>query len=171
LRVLVLDTSAFIMGFNPSGTRGSYTVEEVEKELLPGTTPYLRFQTSKEKEDLKIQDPSPQSRKTIEVASGETGDRDQLSLADKSIVALALDLKDSGEEPVIVSDDYAVQNLAEHLGLKYGALANFGIVHKFRWIMYCPACHRRYSGAGKKCPVCGTDLRRRVLSKTRVARE
>ncbi len=159
------------MGFNPSGTKGVYTVEEVEKELLQGTTPHLRFQTSKVKGDLRIQEPSSQSKRTVEGASGETGDRGRLSSADKSIVALALDLRDSGEEPVIVSDDYAVQNLAEHLGLKYGALANFGIVHKFRWVMYCPACHRRYSDAEKKCPVCGTDLRRRVLSKTRVAKE
>ena len=171
MRVVVLDTSAFIMGFNPSGTSGAYTVEEVEKELLQGTTPYLRLQTSKEKGDLRIQEPSSQSRKRIEGAAGETGDRGQLSSADMSIVALALDLKDSGEEPVIVSDDYSVQNLAEHLGLKYEALASFGIVHKFRWMMYCPACGRRFSEPGKKCPVCGTDLKRRVVSKTRVVKE
>jgi len=170
LRVLVLDTSAFIMGFNPSGMGEVYTVEDVEKELIQGTTSDLRFQASKEKGGLRVREPSARSRKTVEGASGETGDRGQLSSADKSVVALALDLKESGEEPVIVSDDYAVQNLAEHLGLRYGSLANFGIAHKFRWIVYCPACHRRYSD-GKECPVCGTDLRRRVLSKARVTKE
>ncbi len=171
MRVLVLDTSAFIMGFNPSTSGATYTVDAVEKELLLGTTPRLRLQTSRERGDLRIQDPSSQSRKTVEGASRETGDKGYLSQADRDIIALALDLRDSGEDPLIVSDDYAVQNLAEHLGLKYGSLANFGIVHKFRWVMYCPACHRRYSDGGKRCPVCGTDLRRRVLSKARVAKE
>ena len=72
-------------------------------------------------------------------------------------VALALDLKLDGQEPVIVSDDYAVQNMAEHLSLNYGSLANFGIVHKFNWIMYCPACHRRSTGPEKTSRVCGTS--------------
>lgn len=147
-----------------------YTVEAVEDELSLGTMAQLRFRLSKEKGDLTVRLPSHRARETVEEAATRAGEKGFLSHADRDVVALAIDLKQEGLEPVIVSDDYAVQNLAEHLQLKYGSLANFGIVHKFQWIMYCPACHRRFRRPEKKCRVCGTELRRKVLSKTRVAR-
>lgn len=171
MRVLVLDTSAFIMGFNPSQPGENYTVDAVENELSPGTMVQLRFRVSKEKGNLTVKVPSPRGRGTVDEASAKTGDKGYVSQADRDVVALAWDLKQSGLDPVIVSDDYAVQNLAEHLGLNYGSLANFGIVHKFQWIMHCPACHRRYKGPEKKCRVCGTELRRKVLSRSKIARK
>jgi endoribonuclease Nob1 len=171
LRVLVLDTSAFIMGFNPSPTGHAYTVDAVENELSLGTIAQMRFRLSKEKGDLTVRPPSSKARETVESLSGKTGERGYLSQADRDVVALALELKGEGLEPVIVSDDYAVQNLAEHMGLGYGSLANFGIVHRFEWVMYCPACHRRFKSPEKDCQVCGTRLKRRVLSKSRVAKD
>lgn len=159
------------MGFDPAASGDLYTVEAVENELLNGTMAQLRFRLSKEKGNLTVQSPSPRSRETIDTASAQTGEKGVLSRADKDVIALALDLKQSGLDPVIVSDDYAVQNLAEHLQLKYGPLANFGIVHKFQWIMYCPACHRRYKQPARTCRVCGTELRRKVFSKTRVGKK
>ncbi len=164
----MLDTSAFIMGFNPSPMGQTYTVDAVENELSLGTIAQLRFRLSKEKGDLIVKPPSPQARETVEAISRSTGEKGYVSEADRDVVALALDLKGSGLEPLIVSDDYAVQNLAEHLNLRYGSLANFGIVHKFRWVMYCPACHRKFKPPEKKCRVCGTDLKRKVLSRTRI---
>jgi len=158
------------MGFNPSASSEVYTVEAVEKELLTGTMAQLRFRLSKEKGNLSVQPPSPRSRETVDEASTRAGEKGVLSEADRDVVALALDLRQSGLDPVIVSDDYAVQNLAEHLQLKYGSLANFGIVHKFQWIMYCPACHRRYRQPARTCRICGTELRRKVLSKTRIGK-
>ena len=156
------------MGFNPSQAGQTYTVESVENELLQGTFAQLRFRVSKDRGDLTVRHPSQKSMKTVESTSQRTGEKGSVSTADREVVALALDLKESGLDPLIVTDDYAVQNLAEHLGLVYGALANFGIAHRFRWVMYCPACHRRYSPPEKKCLVCGTVLKRRVLSKIRI---
>lgn len=158
------------MGFNPSASSEAYTVEAVEKELLTGTMAQLRFRLSKEKGNLTVRPPSSRSRETVDDVSTQAGEKGILSEADRDVVALALDLRQSGLDPVIVSDDYAVQNLAEHLQLKYGSLANFGIVHKFQWIMYCPACHRRYKQPARTCRICGTELRRKVLSKTRIGR-
>ena len=156
------------MGFNPSPMGQAYTVDAVEKELSLGTISQLRFRLSKEKGDLTVKPPTLRARETVETLSRKTGEKGYLSEADRDVVALAVDLRDLGLEPVIVSDDYAIQNLAEHLGLGYGSLANFGIVHRFRWVMYCPACHRRYKPPEKKCRVCGTELKRKVLSKARV---
>ena len=168
MKALVLDTSAFIMGFNPSGQ--VFSVEAVENELSKGTMAELRFRTAKEKGILSVKHPSPRALGIVEEVSAKAGETGFLSKADRDVVALALDLKESGLEPVIVSDDYAVQNLAEHLRLEYGSLANFGIIHKFHWIMYCPACGRRFKQPEKTCRVCGTELKRKVLSKTRVGK-
>ena len=171
MRVLVLDTSAFIMGFNPSQAGQTFTVESVENELSEGTFAQLRFRLSKDKGDLTVRYPSARSLEKVESTSGRAGEKGYVSTADREVVALALDLRESGLDPLIVSDDYAVQNLADHLGLAYGALANFGIVHRFEWVMYCPACHRRFKPPEKKCAVCGTTLKRKVLSKARVKAE
>jgi len=106
----------------------------------------------------------------VEDASRKAGESGYLSKADREVLALALDLKLDGHEPVIVSDDYAIQNLAEHLQIGHSSLANYGIVHRFDWIMYCPACYRRYKPPEKSCRVCGTQLKRKVLSKKKAAR-
>ena len=167
MTVLVLDTSAFIMGFNPSKESEAYSVHEVEEELSAGTMPQLRFRMFMEKGVLTVQSPTPRAEGLVEDASRKAGESGYLSGADREVLALAMDLKMSNREPVIVSDDYAIQNLAEHLGVKHRSLSSFGIVHRFEWIMFCPACFRRYKPPEKTCLVCGTDLKRKVLSKTR----
>lgn len=170
MTVLVLDTSAFIMGFNPSKSGEAYSVRAVEEELSAGTMPQLRFRMFSERGELKVQAPSLRAEGMVEEASRKAGESGYLSRADREVLALALDLKLDGHEPVIVSDDYAIQNLAEHLQIGHSSLANYGIVHRFDWIMYCPACYRRYRPPEKKCQVCGTELRRKVLSKKKAAR-
>lgn len=166
----MLDTSAFIMGFTPSKTDDAYSVGAVEEELSEGTMPQLRFRMFRDKGDLKVQPPSLRAERMVEDASSKAGESGYLSRADREVLALATDLKLDGHEPVIVSDDYAIQNLADHLQISHSSLANFGIVHRFDWIMYCPACFRRYKPPEKKCLVCGTELRRKVLSKSRARR-
>jgi endoribonuclease Nob1 len=168
LKVLVLDTSAFIMGFNPTRPGEVYTVPAVEDELLRGTMTQLRFHVNKEKGKVILRFPTPRALESVEAVSARAGEKGHVSQADREVVALALDLKQDGQDPVIVSDDYAVQNMAEHLHLNYGSLANFGIAHKFDWIMYCPACHRRSRGPEKTCRICGTELKRKVLSRSKI---
>jgi endoribonuclease Nob1 len=167
LKTLVLDTSAFIMGFNPTRKGEAYSVRAVEEELSSGSMPQLRFRMFSEKGNLTVKPPSARAQEVVEDATAKMGEAGYLSKADREVLALALDLKLDGHETVIVSDDYAVQNVADQLQIGHSSLANFGIVHRFRWIMYCPACFRRYKPPEKTCRVCGTALKRKVLSKTR----
>ncbi len=158
------------MGFSPSKATYAFSVRAVEEELSQGTMPQLRFRMFSEKGDLTVRGPSPRAERIIEDASSKAGESGYLSKADREVLALAMDLKLEGKEPVVVSDDYAIQNLADHLQISHSSLANFGIVHRFDWIMYCPACFRRYKPPTRKCRVCGTELKRKVLSKTRARR-
>ena len=102
---------------------------------------------------LAVRSPSGESLARVARAAGETGDASRLTRADTDLLALALDLA-----ATVVSDDYAVQNVALTLGLGVQ-----GILRKRarprRWKFRCPGCHRRYP-AGGTCPECGSPLKR-----------
>jgi len=163
----VLDTSALIMGLDPLGLElDSYSVPEVREELRQQTGPSYRMTVSTSSGKLKIQTPSKSSLAEVSNKARALGDKLVLSATDTSIIALAFDLASQGKEPVIVSDDYAVQNVAEELNLTYQSLATFGIREKFNWVYYCPACFRQYpTGESKDCAVCGTKLKRKPVDK------
>jgi UPF0271 protein len=164
----VLDTSALVMGVNPSTIKGDvYSVPEVESELPPHSMAALRFATSRDSSILLVQSPKRSSYDMVRKASIKLGERLSLSKADLQILALALELRLKGISPTIVSDDYAIQNVAEHLGINYTFLATFGITYEFNWSIYCPACFRRYihSYTGRVCEVCGTELKRKVMKR------
>ena len=170
MTIHILDTSALIMGINPSMIEGqAYSVPEVEFELPPKSMAALRFSTSRDNGSLLVREPLSSSYEAVRKASLKLGERSALSKADLKILALSLEIRMGGGNPVIVSDDYAIQNVAEHLGLSYTFLATFGISYEFNWSFYCPACFRRYphSYLDRKCEVCGTELKRRVMKKYR----
>ena len=79
------------------------------------------------------------------------------------LLALALEYKESGCVPQIVTDDYSIQNVATQLGIEFYALGTFGIKRLLEWIRYCPACHREYPAdcKTKECQICGTELKRK----------
>ena len=89
------------------------------------------------------------------------------------MLALAFELKESGLSPVIVSDDYAVQNVTKMLGLEHASLASVGITSKLDWIYYCPACFRRYAArdAGGSCRAGRTRLKRKVARKRKAMKK
>jgi len=155
------------MGLDPLGLEfESYSVPEVTHELRQQTGPSYRLSVSTASGKMKIQTPSIASVNQVSDEARALGDKVVLSKTDTSIVALALDLGKEGKTPVIVSDDYAVQNVAEALKLNYQSLATFGIRQKFNWVLYCPACFRQYpTGDTQDCLVCGTKLKRKPVDK------
>jgi len=155
------------MGLDPLGLElESYSVPEVTEELRQQTGPAYRLSASTASGKMKIQSPSKSSSSEVLEEARALGDKVVLSKTDTSVVALALDLSKEGKTPVIVSDDYAVQNVAEALKLNYQSLATFGIRQKFNWILYCPACFRQYSnGETQDCMICGTKLKRKPIDK------
>ena len=167
MKALVLDTSALIMGLDPLGLEfQSYTVPEVTEELKDQAGPSYRVAISTSSGKLKIQSPTSQSLKRIRESAEALGDKVVLSKADASVLALALDLFGEGGNPIVVSDDYAVQNVAEGIGIAYQSLATLGIRQKFEWVYYCPACFKQYPGGDVEvCQVCGTKLKRKPMRK------
>jgi len=168
VKVLVLDTSALVMGLNPSALAlPAYSVPEVAAELIPDSLPHTRFNAARDSGQLIVKKPTPASINVVQEVSSRVGDVGVLSSTDLEVLALALELKQDGLSPAIVSDDYAIQNVAETLGIEHASLSTFGIARKFDWIYYCPACFRKYTieDAGQQCRVCGTRLKRKVARK------
>ena len=165
--VLVLDSPAFITGVNPLNIELKlFTTPEVIGEL---SSMWLQFKysTAIQLRKLNVVSPKDSFLKKVEDASLETGDRKKLSKADLSVLALALELSSRGFKPSIVSDDYSIQNVAEHLNLDYTNLAMRKIKSRIKWVWYCPGCHRRFSSMETDmiCSVCGTELKRKALKK------
>jgi UPF0271 protein len=162
---MVLDTSAFVGGFDPF-TIGEeqYTTPKVETEIRDSMSA-LRFSTALESGKLKIVMPSPEFLKKVKTSATTVGDAFYLSETDMEILALALELKAAGNNPKIVTDDYSIQNVATQMGVEFVSLVTFGIRRLLKWVRYCPACHRKYQANSKltSCIVCGTELKRKPL--------
>lgn len=145
-----------------------YTVPAVSDELASNSIVYTRFKTAVESGKLQMKTPSAFFLGRVKESSRVVGDVLFLSEVDSQVLALALELKGSGDNPLIVTDDYSIQNVANQLGLEFAPLMTFGIRYRLNWTIYCPACHRQYSAdyKGKKCQACGTELKRKPLKRT-----
>lgn len=167
---LILDSSAFIQGLDPQN-EAVYTVPLVVEELRYGFIA-ARLRSIESTGRLKVVEPDESYLGIVEDESLRMGESQALSATDKQVLALGLQLSDNELEPVIVSDDYSVQNMADALGLRYRGLATPGIKRQFTWILYCPGCYREYAEPQPDdvCPICGTGLKRRPSRKRGVTR-
>lgn len=163
-RVVVLDTSAFVAGYDPfSMSEEQVTVPKVEEEIRRNSMIKMRFETAIESGKVKVKTPTQEASNKAKASASKVGDSFKLSDADMQLLALALELKAEGYTPQIVTDDYSIQNVATQMGIEFLALATFGIKRLLEWIRYCPACHREYpaNSKSKECKVCGTELKRK----------
>ncbi len=142
----------------------------VRKELISNSLPWVRFNTARESGRLRVRKPKTRFLGRVKEASKMVGDMRFLSEVDMQVLALALELKSAGHDPHIVTDDYSIQNVANQIGVNFTSLMTFGIRFKLHWILYCPACHRKYPPdyKPKLCEICGTQLKRKPLRKTPV---
>jgi len=165
----VLDTSAFLAGFDPfSVNEEQATVPNVEEEIRTNSMTWVRFKTAVENGKLKVKEPSEEFLNRVKASATKVGDSFFLSETDMQILALALELKAAGYNPQVVTDDYSIQNVATQIGIEFVSLATFGIRRLLEWVRYCPACHREYPSDYDftKCAVCGTALKRKPRRKT-----
>jgi endoribonuclease Nob1 len=163
-RIVILDTSAFLAGFDPfSLGEEQVTVPKVEEEIRRSSMILMRLETAIESGKLRVKMPSEAFLKSAKESANKVGDSHMLSEADMQLLALAMELKSEGYVPQIVTDDYSIQNVAKQLGIEFVALATLGIKRLLEWIRYCPACHKQYptNTKFKECQICGTALKRK----------
>lgn len=153
----ILDASAFYAGVPFRSSSDCYTTSLVYDEIKHIKKNHDALGTLLETNRLKIREPDTDATRDAINAAKKTGDYPQLSKQDLSVIALGIELK--GE---IISDDFAISNVARNLGLKISPIMTQGIKDVGKWIHYCPGCKTNHE-SGKECPICATPLKRKLL--------
>lgn len=153
----VYDASAFYAGIPFASPEEGCTTSLVFEEIKHIKQSHGALDILLETNRLKILDPDSDKLNTVIEQAKKTGDYQKLSRADTSAVALAFQLMGQ-----LVTDDFAVSNLAKNLGLVVQPIMTKGIKDVGRWNYYCPACRKEFS-ATDVCPICGNRLKRKLL--------
>jgi len=156
-KVFIIDTSALLSGKSLHITDGiMVTTPGVCSEMKPGGRDHRAFQLLQEK-GLSVESPSNESADFIKKTAKETGDIQRLSSADIEILSLSLDyIKNDMKQPIILTDDYSIQNIASILHLPFQNISQKKITKKFKWFCRCPGCGKQFTEPVKTCTICGT---------------
>ncbi|MFC7073438.1 NOB1 family endonuclease [Halovenus rubra] len=147
----ILDSSAFIHEYHTDEPIASIPLvrEELEDESA------YRFDAL-EGSGMHLHLPDEETVLRIERAADETGDLEELSDPDIRLVAAAFEL-----DGRLVTDDYAMQNVAEKLNVTVEVIARDGIEEQREWLFQCQGCGREFDEHHDRCPICGSDLSRK----------
>jgi UPF0271 protein len=144
---VVADASVFIWGKRPDGEL--ITTPSVEAELKD-----IRTKSLLHIFEARVEGPTLQALKIVQKAALETGDIRVLSPADLDVLAKALEYG-----AVLATDDYALQNVALHLGLEIEPVGQPRIKRELKRVQKCQGCGKRFEG--EACPDCGTPARKK----------
>ena len=155
----VYDASAFYAGIPFASPDQGITTNLVFEEIQHIKKNHGALDILLETDRLKLQDPNFTSIELVVNAAKKTGDIQKLSKADISAVALTYELKTN-----LITDDFAVSNLAKNLKLQVSPIMTKGIKDVGKWIHYCSGCGKQFSSV-EFCPNCGNKLNRKLLKR------
>ncbi|UPW01324.1 NOB1 family endonuclease [Halorussus gelatinilyticus] len=147
----VLDASAFINEYHT--TEDIATIPMVREELEDESA--YRFDAM-EGSGMHIHIPQDGAVERVRRAAEETGDFEELSTTDVRLIAAAFEL-----DARLVTDDYAMQNVAEHMDVSVEVIAQDGISEQRNWKFQCQGCGREFDENKDRCPICGSKLTRK----------
>ena len=149
--MFVLDSVAFLTRRHPQGEL--LTVPGVEPELVNRRS--LEYHALLAAAGLQVSVADVAALEQVETAAQETGDAGVLSPVDLELLALALERK-----ATLVTDDFAMQNVAATLDIAWLPVETDGIAKQLRWRWSCSGCQQRWDEPHGECPTCGSELRR-----------
>jgi endoribonuclease Nob1 len=149
--ISILDSSVFFSDFPVEFP--AYTTHSVVAELidLRSKCRYEVFLAS----GLIVRQPGEEFIGLVNEAAGRTGDASVLSPADFDLLSLALELNGT-----VVTDDFAVQNVARKLGISILPIHQRSARARV-WKFRCSGCGRYFPKTGE-CPVCGSLIKRKL---------
>jgi endoribonuclease Nob1 len=152
----VLDASAFYAGTAFLSGRKCATTSAVFDEVSHIKSSHAALEALMDAGNLSIVDPDGENIDAIAAAAKKTGDYARLSKADVSILALARQMS-----ATLVSDDYAVANVAATVSIAVEMSSGKGIRNVRRYVTYCSACSKAFGPNAKECALCGNALKRK----------
>lgn len=147
----VLDASAFIHEYHTD--ESTATVPLVRDELEDESA--YRYDAM-EGSGMHIHIPGDETIEQIRRAAKESGDAEELSETDIRLIAASFEL-----DGTLVTDDYAMQNVAERLDVTVEVIARDGIEEQRNWSFQCQGCGREFDEHRDRCPICGSSLSRK----------
>jgi UPF0271 protein len=147
----VLDASAFIHDYTTDERVATVPLVREELEDEAG----YRFDAL-EGSGMRMHVPDDATIERVERAARGTGDAAELSRIDTRLLAAAFEL-----DATLVTDDYAMQNVAEDLDIRVHVIAREGIDERRDWQFQCQGCGRVYDENRDRCEICGADLARK----------
>ncbi|MFX1319590.1 MAG: NOB1 family endonuclease [Promethearchaeota archaeon] len=168
--IFIIDTSALYH-------QQQFAAEDIQLATTPLVEKEMHHKGLKESLDLlivtnklRIIEPTSHSIKKVKTTAQKLGDLPTLSEPDQELLALAVDLTTQDYRVILVTDDYAIQNVAQQLGVEFKSVSTSGIREIINWETYCKACGHKEPGSTTEttCPVCGTALKRRAIRKQHI---
>ena len=153
----ILDASAFYAGIPFRSLEEHHTTPLVFDEVQHIKKNHDALETLIQAKRLMIREPEKRFVDLIKNKAQNSGDIQELSKEDISILALCLELQ--GE---LVTDDFAVSNVASNLGIKVSSVMTSGIKDVGKWMYYCVGCGKQFEKISE-CPQCGNPLKKKLL--------
>jgi len=153
----VLDATAFYAGIPFSSQTTHYVTTLVFDEIKHIKKNHNALQILIDSNRLLVRQPQADFQERVEKCAQKTGDIHSLSKQDISCIALSLELNTE-----LISDDFAVLNVSNKLGINTIPLMTNGIKVVGKWIFYCPACKKDFSDE-KNCLLCGNKLKKKLV--------
>ena len=130
-----MDATAFYAGIPFSSQSTHYVTTLVFDEIKHIKKNHNALQILIDSNRLLVRQPQADFQERVEKCAQKTGDIHSLSKQDISCIALSLELNTE-----LISDDFAVLNVSNKLGINTIPLMTNGIKVVGKWIFYCPAC-------------------------------
>ena len=129
----VLDATAFYAGIPFSSQDSYYVTTMVYDEIKHIKKNHSALEILLDSKRLVIHDPDINFEEKVRYTAKETGDLKSLSNEDISSISLSLEFNTA-----LISDDFAISNVAKQLGIEIIPLMTKGIKITGKWIHYCP---------------------------------
>jgi UPF0271 protein len=148
-----LDATAFYQGFHLHSDSKCITTGLVFEEVSHIQEKLSVMESLISNKRIMILEPSEDSIRMVKSIITQIGET-RLSDADISIIALSKEFN-----ATLVTDDFAICNLAKTLSIELLNLGTKGIKERRKWIKFCKSCGRGYPPTQRVCSLCGNKLR------------
>jgi UPF0271 protein len=157
-RVYVLDASAIIGGFISKKSDNFVTASVISE--IKDLKSKISLERAIEDGSITIMEPEPVDIDDVTAVIKKSGDVLRLSSVDIKLVALGFKLKRESMDPMVVTDDYSMQNVLKIVELPYRGVLTEGINEVYGWIKICKGCKKKYPPEYDydECEICGTRI-------------
>ncbi len=164
-KIFVLDASA-IIGSHNFHDSDNFTINEVISEIKDFKSK-LFLQSALEERRIKLDEPDEEDLRKVESITKSSGDILRLSEVDRKVIALALKFRRKGLSPVVLTDDYTMQNTLKIIKIPFKSILTPGIEEILNWIKICKGCKKKYPSDYKfdECEICGSRIIKRKIKK------